>query len=36
MTRTLSPVDFGVLLAVAVVFLALAVYTFLRRDINVA
>jgi ABC-2 type transport system permease protein len=36
MTRTLSPVDIGVMLAVAVVFLALATYMFRRRDINVA
>jgi len=35
-TRTLSLVDLGVMLAVAVVFVALAVYVFGRRDIDVA
>lgn len=34
-TRTLSPVDIGVMLAVAIVFLALAAVAFQRRDINV-
>lgn len=36
MSRTLSLVDIGVMLAVAVVFVALATYVFRRRDINVA
>jgi ABC-2 type transport system permease protein len=36
MSHTLSLVDFGVMLAVTVVFLALAAYVFRRRDINVA
>jgi ABC-2 type transport system permease protein len=36
MTKTGSPVDFLVMLAVAVVFVALAEYVFRRRDINVA
>jgi ABC-2 type transport system permease protein len=36
MTRTLSVIDFGVMLAVAVVFVALAACVFRRRDINVA
>jgi ABC-2 type transport system permease protein len=36
MSRTLSLADFVVMLAVAVVFLALTVYAFRRRDINVA
>ncbi len=35
-TRTLSPVDLGVMLAVAIVFVGLAVYVFKRRDIMVA
>jgi ABC-2 type transport system permease protein len=35
-TRTLNLADLGVMLAVAVVFVALAVYVFKRRDINVA
>ena len=35
-TRTLSLADLGVMLAVAIVFVALAVYVFQRRDINVA
>jgi ABC-2 type transport system permease protein len=35
MTRTLSMVDFGVMLAVAIVFVALATVAFQRRDINV-
>ncbi len=36
MTRTLSLADLGVMLAVAIVFVAMAVYVFRRRDINVA
>jgi ABC-2 type transport system permease protein len=36
MTRTLSLADIGVMLAVAVVFLALAVMAFQKRDINVS
>lgn len=36
MTRTLSYADLGAMLAVAAVFVALAVYVFRRRDINVA
>jgi hypothetical protein len=36
MTRTGSPLDFLVMLAVAGVFLALAACVFRRRDINVA
>jgi ABC-2 type transport system permease protein len=36
MTRTMSPVDVGVMLVVAIVFVALAVYVFRRRDIMVA
>lgn len=36
MTRTLSLVDLGVMLAVAAVFVALAAYVFRGRDINVA
>jgi ABC-2 type transport system permease protein len=36
MSKTLSLTDIGVMLAVAVVFVALAVYVFRRRDINVA
>jgi len=36
MTRTGSPLDFAVMLAVAVIFLALAAYVFRHRDINVA
>ncbi len=35
-TRTLSLADIGVMLAVAIVFVALAVYVFRRRDIMVA
>jgi ABC-type transport system involved in multi-copper enzyme maturation permease subunit len=35
-TRTLSLADFGVMLAVAIVFVAMAVYVFRRRDIMVA
>ena len=35
-TRTLSLANLGVLLAVAIVFVALAVYVFRRRDIMVA
>ena len=36
MSKTLSLADIGVLLAVAIVFVALAAYVFRRRDINVA
>jgi ABC-2 type transport system permease protein len=36
MTRTMSLTDIGVMLAVAVIFVALAGYVFRRRDINVA
>jgi ABC-2 type transport system permease protein len=36
MTKTPSFVNLGVMVAVAVVFLALAIYVFRRRDINVA
>ncbi len=36
MSRTLGLVDLGVMLAVAVVFMAMAVYVFRRRDIMVA
>jgi ABC-2 type transport system permease protein len=36
MTKTLSLVNIGVMLAVAVVFVTLAIYVFRRRDINVA
>jgi ABC-type transport system involved in multi-copper enzyme maturation permease subunit len=36
MTKTLNMADIGVMLAVAVVFVALAACVFRRRDINVA